>query len=541
MQKRIYFYFMSNSNYSTTVSITGPSESPLVDAASRSIEEMLDDPKIRSRGMLPSVKSLSRTLRVSVTTVLRAVDLLRLRGLVTPVRGKGNLINGVDEPGPAEDPSERLRKWQQVKAAILRDFASGSLPVDLPLPSIKELQHRYGACYMAVRTALRALGCELGLKRYKKTYALQVHHERSTNRIAVIMPNLPSEARIEALQGLTYDFLRTLERQAGLANLRIEVVTSEQMRRLGGKGLPFLGYCLWGGGSSGSREQVEELRATGKPVAIIDESDDDTGAFGGSIPKGCKIFLLGASRHGPRLVAAHLAALGHRRIAFIAPWNSYHQTDGSVLKLTRAKRLYEGLREAYAAIDAHAQITPFTFDELGDGQQGASDRANEFRRRYKISRDVPMAKGSILEILNALPPPLVAASRRYIAQLDDLLTASDSDDPHNEIFRSIAQNAGITAWITSYDMYGFLAHRFLDAAGLAVPHRRSLLSFDDLSIALASRFTSYNFNVQAAVTGALDHLLHADARGSLHRENVVHVEGFIMNRGTTGRVYGSIG
>lgn len=52
--------------------------------------------KIKEGEYLPSIRSLAKDLKISVITTMKAYEQLQSEGLVTPVQGKGYMVNSMD-------------------------------------------------------------------------------------------------------------------------------------------------------------------------------------------------------------------------------------------------------------------------------------------------------------------------------------------------------------------------------------------------------------------------------------------------------------
>jgi DNA-binding LacI/PurR family transcriptional regulator len=94
----------------------------------------------------------------------------------------------------------------------------------------------------------------------------------------------------------------------------------------------------------------------------------------------------------------------------------------------------------------------------------------------------------------------------------------------------------ITAWVCANDGMASSALDYLRQKGIAVPQRISIIGFDDeLAAALDNKMTSFNFNRHECVKRMIDYVLHPGLSARSRASNVTEVEGFIVERQTTGR------
>ena len=77
--------------------------------------------RMKAGEYLPSIRGLAKELRISVITTMKAYEQLESEGLVTPVQGKGYVINAQDTDMLKE---QHMRK---VEDALMQAIASAKI------------------------------------------------------------------------------------------------------------------------------------------------------------------------------------------------------------------------------------------------------------------------------------------------------------------------------------------------------------------------------------------------------------------------------
>ncbi len=97
--------------------------------------------KIKAGEYLPSIRGLAQELRISVITTMKAYEELASEGLVTPVQGKGFLVNAQDSELLKEQHMRRVEDalTEAIKAAKIAGLTDKELR-----NTLKMLQELYG-------------------------------------------------------------------------------------------------------------------------------------------------------------------------------------------------------------------------------------------------------------------------------------------------------------------------------------------------------------------------------------------------------------
>lgn len=77
--------------------INHSSMQPIYEQVSDQIKALVLDGTLKEQEMLPSVRTLSRELKISALTVKKAYDYLEEQGFVMTVHGKGSYITNVNQ------------------------------------------------------------------------------------------------------------------------------------------------------------------------------------------------------------------------------------------------------------------------------------------------------------------------------------------------------------------------------------------------------------------------------------------------------------
>ena len=79
--------------------------------------------KLKCEQMLPSVRTLSKELRISALTVKKAYDALEQEGFIITVHGKGSFVAGVNQSLVMEEKRKEVEK--DMEAAIRKGKSCG--------------------------------------------------------------------------------------------------------------------------------------------------------------------------------------------------------------------------------------------------------------------------------------------------------------------------------------------------------------------------------------------------------------------------------
>ena len=90
--------------------INNSSMQPIYEQIVEQIKGMIMQGTMQQEEMLPSVRSLSKDLRISALTVKKAYDTLEQEGFIVTVHGKGSFVAGVNRDLALEAQKKEVEK-----------------------------------------------------------------------------------------------------------------------------------------------------------------------------------------------------------------------------------------------------------------------------------------------------------------------------------------------------------------------------------------------------------------------------------------------
>ena len=103
--------------------ISHTSMEPIYEQIVRQIRAKIIDGSLKEKEPLPSVRTLSRELRISALTVKKAYDSLESEGMVVTVHGKGSFIAATNQELLMEERRRELEK--ELEAAVRKARIGG--------------------------------------------------------------------------------------------------------------------------------------------------------------------------------------------------------------------------------------------------------------------------------------------------------------------------------------------------------------------------------------------------------------------------------
>ena len=103
--------------------INNSSQQPIYDQIVERIRGLIINGNLQEHQMLPSVRSLSKELKISALTVKKAYDHLEQEGFVTTVHGKGSFVASTNQELLIEE--QRKEVEADLEAAIRKARTSG--------------------------------------------------------------------------------------------------------------------------------------------------------------------------------------------------------------------------------------------------------------------------------------------------------------------------------------------------------------------------------------------------------------------------------
>lgn len=475
---------------------------------------------------------LARRAGVSRETMGKVVRSLRLTGVLTVTQRSGiRIVDSAHIHSEGPLPAPPVYAWQGVAARLTDDMWDGRYALGGRLPGAQVLQGRYGACYRSVKKALEAL-CRQGLvERSGRGYrvvgtAAPTPHQSVVLTVRGADPGVPAPALFPMAEETLYGFQREG------ARLRVDVravsfgFSSAKLLGPGGGPGPFvdqrerastLGFAcaLFGIGSAALLEFIHHLESYGCPVAAL----DPTGSLyhsSGPLPlaRSTRLFSLATGSRAGSAVGRHLAALGHRHVAYIS---ADHQMVWSQERLM-------GLSESLGA--AGGTVSAFTHPGRRPPMRGAGGSSWAATLGGRFDRAIAM--------IESQDPQLAAAVAKHRLLVRETANEQNTHADLEGLFDAALSHGSITAWVAANDATALGGIAFLKEQGRKVPQDMSVGGFDDSAESFAWGLTSYNFNVPALVQAMLSHVLHPDVYrrfgvGGRARE----IDGSVVARQTT--------
>ena len=132
------------------------------------LNRLVHQAKAQKKNRLPTVHELANDAGVSRMTMGKVVTIFKQNGIVSVRQGKGIIINDTACESEKETTSASKTekkypkknegtKWHMVLNHLEKDIIQGAYTPNTPLPPLKELSSRYGACPKTLKKALKVL------------------------------------------------------------------------------------------------------------------------------------------------------------------------------------------------------------------------------------------------------------------------------------------------------------------------------------------------------------------------------------------------
>ena len=109
--------------------VNNTSMQPIYEQIVEQIKGMIMQGQMQQEEMLPSVRTLSKDLRISALTVKKAYDTLEQEGFIITVHGKGSFVAGVNQNLLLEEQKKEVER--DLDAAIRKGKSCGMNVEDL--------------------------------------------------------------------------------------------------------------------------------------------------------------------------------------------------------------------------------------------------------------------------------------------------------------------------------------------------------------------------------------------------------------------------
>jgi DNA-binding LacI/PurR family transcriptional regulator/DNA-binding transcriptional regulator YhcF (GntR family) len=515
---------------------------------------------------LPSARELAAHAQVSIASMIRAVAILKAKRLVTSIeRGHIRAGSGAVVARPESRPAGSIRLLK--RSALEQDMLSGLYSAQNRLPTVKELQVRYGVGYRTMQRILFDMTGDGALRLQGRTYELggmQPHPSR--HRILFLAPSFETKP-LSALNRGQYRIFDLLEYECIRRGIQLKIMEIDRFNAAREKqssteasgATPETGFIidLWWSVNEDLRALLVNLLARlstlKKPVAILDENGDFELPLQFVSNPLIQVFRIEGKKAGSR-VARFLLGLGHRSVAFVS---SLHHSSWS-------RERFEGVAEQYAKAGCSDRLTKVVMsaEMIREHMFAFSDFDERLIRRL-LPHDPTRSEDELykryLEFKEGFSarqftPEDIQGIRMRLNIVKDLAERTLSDSDLNQIvdaifwqisgavnpriqsplFKQALANRNVTAWICANDDIALTALSYLQAAGVRVPEDLSVVGFDNQPVrALKQRLTSLDFNAPAFVHRMLNHIARPPKPRGPYRHVPIEVESVVMERDTT--------
>jgi DNA-binding transcriptional regulator YhcF (GntR family) len=504
--------------------------SPKVQSAIQFVVDGIESGRFAPGELLPPIRKLAVEAKVSLVTMWKAVNSLKEEGRLAGKSGHVPRVTGqrrqegpaVSEyvwpaPGAAESetPSNRL------VARIRKDILNGRFQPGASLPHFKQLQVQYRTSIRTLRRVLTGLCAQGVLEACGRGFAAPRFSSGKTNAAIGVIAYEYYLQRYYLRMPQGHDYLRDTHLLASQAGLRLivepyhtgnggvmEIDPGSPL--FSGDGAPnILGNILVLSDSPGIDPLLRKLVSGNKPLSILEQN----GYW--QIPAWLRrypvmVIPVGITPDCGEVMGRFLLSLGHRKIAFFSP---YHAGPWSVARLRGLCTAFEqaGLPDAVLP----CVINYNTWFNVKD-PSAAPKLTLEWPAKYKST--VLRRETEIIESM-------------LRGKVDDLIALRHA---LQGLFERAFRDENITAWVAANDDVGMFVLEFLRDHGVKVPQDISVASFDDTFDANANQLTSFNFNLPAIMNAALQHILRNETAPSAKRAKIVHIDGMVVVRQSTG-------
>jgi DNA-binding transcriptional regulator YhcF (GntR family) len=496
------------------------------------------------RTKLPPIRLLASAAQVSFVTMWRAVNFLKGKGLILGSKtGHANYVrrdakrrNIVSSPAQADiqlDAESKNVLWQKVATHIKKDILSGIYAYGQPLPSSKELQHRYGVSFRTLKKSLDTLTSEEMIKPYKRGYIVPAITTSDANARVVAIGCGWKDGKIWA-DYQDKNYFRILESECIQSKIALDVIVywrqdnhlcfvhSATRKPYDLRNDTILGIVyIIANLEVDPEEMLRELSVLKKPVAVLDVVGwCSVSPLNLLRNRFMQFFTTTASTFPAKVVAQYLLSLKHTHIAFISP---FHKAPWSKIR-------YKSCAAVYRDAGFPDGVKPFLLDR--------------YAYQWDYLQDPKNSEG-LLSIINQYAQWKEFVHSRFFRKFGNISYSiskylTEWNCASGEIYKAMRllfekalRDKHITAWLMANDFAATLALDYLKDKKIRVPEDISIIAFDNTLDAMEYQLTSYDFNNNGIVTMMLRYVLAPSTIPVNQRGKFVEVEGTIVVRRST--------
>ena len=507
---------------------------PKVQSAAQFVMGGINAGRFKPGEFLPSIRMLAAEAKVSFVTMWKAVNRLKKQSHLIGKSGEAPRVAGwpigekrsiAEYVWPTPSAADGRTARNRLTARIRKDILQGRYQPGVPLPHLKQLEAQYRTSTRSLQRVLTGLCAEGVLEAGGRGFAV---------------PRFPSGIDGTAIGFLAYeeylehynlgipqghDYIRDTQLYASQAGVRLIVEpyhrSNESILCVDSSSLLFskdqspniLGYIYVLSEDQGLDPLLRKLAGQNRPLVILEQGG--YWQFPAWIRR-CPVMVIpvGITTACGEDVGRFLLSLGHTRIAYFSP---YHSGIWSVSRL-------KGLSAAFEQAGLPGAVLPcvINYDTwFGDKNfQGDPSSVPRLKLEWPAKYESP-----------ALRREATIMQAMFHAKLDSQIVARNA---LQDLFEQTLKDKHITAWVGANDQIAVFILEFLRKCGVKVPQDISVASFDDSFHAHAYQLTSYNFNIPAIVSAALQHILRSQTSPQARRAKIVHIDGVVVKRQTAG-------
>jgi DNA-binding LacI/PurR family transcriptional regulator/DNA-binding GntR family transcriptional regulator len=491
---------------------------------------------LRQTRLIP-IKQLAQAAGVGHGVMGRAVAALRDRGILDVRRSRGIVLlpsGGRSVAVPQALP--RVLRSEQLLQQLHADLSVGTFGFNRPLPSHKELAHRYSVAGGTLRKALGALVEEGVLIPHKRTYGPRTFvASTARNQIVLFAPAGTPMGKLVDYSSRTQGNFQSLELECLARGIRLRTVPcyysgADTMTFAERKANSFtsdidlrnvLGFMVWGmPHTTFAHELANWLGRFGKPIARFMEISRAAHSAEPQDHALVRRFAFQSDFEAGKQAGQYLLSLGHRRIHCLT---ALAQNDYSTGRI-------EGLRAAYGNAGYPDGVSVFDCG-IKEPTLTEAERLAYLGQRFEdLAR-----KGTRQDVDFSVTAKLAMIDHLSSTTYEELLRGRIES-----VFSKARGQKLVTAWVGMNDVVATICLSLLREKGVNAPGEISVMGFDDSLDAGYHGLTSYSFNGPAAMHAMVEHLVRPNSpRAARSGANPTLISGFVHERLTTGRARGA--
>jgi DNA-binding transcriptional regulator YhcF (GntR family) len=525
---------------------------------------------------LPSLHRLARSAGVSLVTMWKAVQAFAEKGKLTVKMGGRITAAASPQSTPPQCP-QHPSLWQKKRVQIEQDLRSGAFTPGELLPSLSELQARYGMSYLTLKKILSSLVTDKALVPFKRTYRVPGVRGRRFQSAIAIFASGEKETGIGTGSQRTQELIQSVENECAKSDItvlffafdyfdpstmdRLRTFLSTHKNMLGGIFLAgdwFL-HTKHAGGMDWINGLIGQISLARKPLAVFDEMGDFELPADRPAGSTVRLFRIPAKTAG-RDMARMLIQLGHTRTAYISWQHGYvwsqRRYQGAADQFKKAgldggcrSYTYSHLLSKYDIGWAACGLTPDEIRTYIARYSRLSEEGLEnflsYYRSYADAKIFSDPGHPVLRECRANFRLLLELSKRntgarFFGAIHAALLEAASEEAYSiylePLFEQALSDSEITAWIAANDLTAIHALRYLRRfRKIPVPRMLSVAGFDNTLESFEHKLTTFNFNVPALTHIMLSFVVAPLRRLRRNSDYPLEIEGLIIQRETCGR------